>query len=347
MNATPRRVSGKGFAHPQTAPTSASTPVKSTHYRLTADEWDAVWEQLKPSEVRILYYLRLLDPFGDRDLAIGVRELARKLAVDHATVSRALKTLDAKGYIDLELLQVKARIRSKGDVVPSDTTGASEHHRRSPRTTGDRHAPPQSESLELETLADTEPAEFSPEPDFVPEQTLKDSVNNRSGLSTGENLNKKEVGTTSVAQLIPERTGVPLNTALLAVVEEVAMRYPEESYSRVTNAITAYLEQKATVRNPQAFISAALRRGFTSNQAKRQKRTQTKKQERTTFPPAPARPQILDLSGLIADIQIHCQRLNLSIREALERFGRAGRSSLADLNDIDLATFRHELAGWT
>ena len=101
------------------------------HYRLTSSEWEKVWQELKPTEVRILYHLRLLDPFGDRSLDIGVRELARTLNIDHSTVSRALKTLDAKGYIDLELLQVKVRIHSKVEAVVSEsTTSVSTHHLR-------------------------------------------------------------------------------------------------------------------------------------------------------------------------------------------------------------------------
>lgn len=108
------------------------------HYRLTSSEWEKVWQELKPTEVRILYHLRLLDPFGDRSLDIGVRELARTLNIDHSTVSRALKTLDAKGYIDLELLQVKVRIHSKVEAVVSEsTTSVSTHHQRSLRTTSD------------------------------------------------------------------------------------------------------------------------------------------------------------------------------------------------------------------
>ena len=134
------------------------------------------------------------------------------------------------------------------------------------------------------------------------------------------------------------------------VGKKVEEGHPEEAYSRVSAAISAYLEQRETVRNPQAFISAALLRGFTSNKAKREKQRTAKTPKKTSLPPALAAPQItmpqaVDLSGLIAEIQIHCQRLGLTVRQALERFGRAGRS-LADLTDIDLSTLRLEMAGW-
>ena len=339
MNATHQRVAGKGFVHPKTPPRQTSAPLKGVHYRLTNEEWLTLWDNLRPAEIKVLLHLRTLDPFGDRTLEIGVRDLGRTLSMDHSTVSRALKTLDKKGYIDLDLIQVNVRVQSNR--VAPDTTGGSKHHRRSSDTTGDRQTPP---TVELETPAipDSEdPQAFSTESPFVPEQTLKNVVNNRSGATptpAPEPFNGK--GYSAICDLIPERAGVPLNPALVSVIEEVEMRHPEESYTRVCNAISAYIEQKATVRNPQAFISAALKRGFTSNQAKRQKRPSTEKQKKTTLPPAP-----MDLSGLIAEIQIHCQRLQIPVKQALERFGRVGRS-LNDLTDLDLATLRLEMAGW-
>jgi DNA-binding MurR/RpiR family transcriptional regulator len=85
-----------------------TTPQK-LHYRLTTAEWIQVVNTLKPAELRVLYYLCTLALFGDRQLHIGVRETAQKLAMNPGTVSRALKTLGEQGWIDLELLQVKVR----------------------------------------------------------------------------------------------------------------------------------------------------------------------------------------------------------------------------------------------
>lgn len=318
------------------------------HYRLEKEEWLNAWANLKPAEIKLLFYLRTLAPFEDSTLHLEVDELANTLNVHRTTISRALDALTTQGYIDAEVIRVRVKVHAHSLSVPPDTTCAAPHQPRSPRTTSDRPAPAQPEPAKPETSAKPEPEAFSTEPQFVPEQTFKKPVNNRSGLPTVESLNKEETGTVSpLAQLIPEQTGVSLNPALRSVIEEVEMRYPEESYNRVHNAITAYIEQKASVRNPQAFISAALRRGFTSNQAKKNKRERTtEKPKRTNLPPAPAVPQILDLSGLIAEIQITCQTLGITVKQALERFGRAGRS-LADLTDIDLSTLRREMAGWT
>jgi hypothetical protein len=49
----------------------------SLYYQLTSEEWLRACKELKPSEKEVLYYLRTLDPFGEKDLDIGVREMAR------------------------------------------------------------------------------------------------------------------------------------------------------------------------------------------------------------------------------------------------------------------------------
>jgi hypothetical protein len=228
-------------------------------------------------------------------------------------------------------------VKVKSQVVSPGTTGVSRHHQRSSDTTSDREAPPDDFEGTPETLAESGLEADFVDHENVPEQTLKNSVN-RSGLTTKEDLNKEKTGT-SPRRLV-EEAGIPLNAALLSVLEQLEQSNPESAYERVRNAVSAYEERKEAILNPQAFMSAALRRGFTSNTAKRQKRTQTEKQKKTNFPPAPA-----DLSDVIADITLQCQRLEMTPREAVERFGRKGRS-LSDLSEMDLATLRREMAEW-
>ena len=97
-------------------------PEVRRHYRLEHQEWSQVWKDLRPSEIRILYHLRTLDPFGDRKLNIKVRQMGRDLGMAHSTVSKALKVLDDKGYIELDLVEVDLKILSKAGVVPGGTT---------------------------------------------------------------------------------------------------------------------------------------------------------------------------------------------------------------------------------
>lgn len=105
---------------PENQPIQGSSPSKSQklHYRLTNEEWVQAVRTLKPAEKDVLYYLRTLDPFGDRYLDLGVREIARILDYDPGTVSRALKSLDAQQYINIDLLRVGVRIRIRNPDPP-------------------------------------------------------------------------------------------------------------------------------------------------------------------------------------------------------------------------------------
>lgn len=111
------------------SPAKAQAGKTELHYRLTNDEWLEAVHNLKPSERDLLYHLRTLDPFGDRTLDLTVTSLATTLKVNKSTVSRALKVLDGKGYIDLELLAVRVRLRTCGleaTALPSNNTVAIE-----------------------------------------------------------------------------------------------------------------------------------------------------------------------------------------------------------------------------
>ena len=83
------------------------------HYRLTNEEWLLAWDQLKPSEVKVLYYLRTLHPWGDKDMEVGVTELAKELKFNKSTVSRALKKLDITGWIDLDIRTATIKLQTK------------------------------------------------------------------------------------------------------------------------------------------------------------------------------------------------------------------------------------------
>jgi DNA-binding MarR family transcriptional regulator len=106
---------------------------------LTNEEWVQAIHELKPSERDVLYYIRTLAPFSDSQVDIGVRETARILKMNPSTISRALKVLDEKKYIDMELDRVKVTILPRGHaelgVLPTDNSVASTQHTRSPGNT--------------------------------------------------------------------------------------------------------------------------------------------------------------------------------------------------------------------
>jgi hypothetical protein len=97
--------------------------IEGKFYALRPDEWLQVTKELRYAEVRVLYYLRTLDPFGDRDLRVKVTDIAIATGLQKGTVSKALKVLNDKGYIDLEIVEALVKLQTfpKGDRVSSDT----------------------------------------------------------------------------------------------------------------------------------------------------------------------------------------------------------------------------------
>ena len=347
---------------------SGATPL---HYQLTNEEWLRAVHELKPRERDVLYYLRTLNPWGDREIEVSVRDMARVLSTPKnkcspGTVSTALKTLERLGWIELEIASAKIRLRSKnnepesecslqetmfspGNSVLSSDPAISPAIQRSLQRSSDLSTEHDLSTEQLEIVSNERIDEFSTETQNVPEQkeqTLLERQNWSGDSTTGTNREER-TGTSfeAIATLIPAVAGVPLNPALESVLRKVWADQPHEAEKRVRNAISSYLEQREVVHNAQAFISAALRRGFTSNEKKKQNRTKKQnKQEKTNFPP-PAPSVVADLSGLLCEIQVHCKRLEITSEQALERFGRKGRS-LTQLSDIDLATLRNEMARW-
>jgi hypothetical protein len=131
--------------------TQTNSKIQGKFYPLQHEEWLRACRELTPAQRDVLYYIRTLDP-RNYGVEINAAEIARQLSsperqVHRQTVSRALKELDAKGFIDLELLQVKVKVKPKG-LWCDETPGCDEtpcaiatHRDRSPHTTVDRDAP--------------------------------------------------------------------------------------------------------------------------------------------------------------------------------------------------------------
>jgi DNA-binding Lrp family transcriptional regulator len=130
----------------------------SKFYPLEHEAFKEMRSQLTPAQKDILLYLRTLDPFGDRHLDIGIRELGREMGLSHSTVSRAMEVLRDKGYIEMETTHVRVKIKSLGmvpqstsgelvqkqscgKVVPPRTSGVSTDQKRSQCTKVDPNAP--------------------------------------------------------------------------------------------------------------------------------------------------------------------------------------------------------------
>lgn len=119
--------------------TQPNSKIQGRFYPLQHEEWLKACRELTPAQRDILYYIRTIDPYN-QGIDINAAEVARKLSaperiVHRQTVSRALKELDAKGFIDLELLQVRTKVKPKGlwcNDTPEfleDTDGVMTHPR--------------------------------------------------------------------------------------------------------------------------------------------------------------------------------------------------------------------------
>jgi hypothetical protein len=90
----------------------AQTKIDGKFYPLQNDEWLKATQELRYAEIRVLYYLRTLDPFGQQDNRIKVTDIANIIGLKKGTVSKALCTLKEKDYIHLEVSEAIVSINS-------------------------------------------------------------------------------------------------------------------------------------------------------------------------------------------------------------------------------------------
>jgi predicted DNA-binding transcriptional regulator len=90
----------------------------SKFYQLEPDEWLEACKILKPAELKVLYRLRTLDPFGDRPIKFRVIDIAKDLDMNKGTVSRAVQVLGEQGYINVEIVEAIATLTTKTKKLP-------------------------------------------------------------------------------------------------------------------------------------------------------------------------------------------------------------------------------------
>ncbi len=87
---------------------------KETFYQLTTSEWLALCNQLNLSfaAIKVLMYLRTINPWGDRRVEAETKDLAQALTLHIRTIQRALHELNNKGLIELEITRFKFSLKS-------------------------------------------------------------------------------------------------------------------------------------------------------------------------------------------------------------------------------------------
>lgn len=158
--------------------------IQGKFYPLQHEEWLKACKELTPAQKDVLYFIRTLDPYG-HGVDLSVSGIAKQLStqdkeVHRSTVSRALKALDEKGFIDLELLRVKVMVLGKGvhccdetTVLPTDNSVASTQQARSPRNKRDRDATDVIVTQQTRSPRNNQGSEPLPNEDFSSPKTIK------------------------------------------------------------------------------------------------------------------------------------------------------------------------------
>jgi len=267
-------------------PYSQEIQVKNLHYRLTAEEWLRITQDLKYAECRVLYYLRTLDPFGDRDHRIKVVDIAATTGLGKGTVSKALRVLAEKEYINLEITEAVVRLKTfptgnqvshKKQEFPTGSAGFLQGQQvscRKPQSTvGNLQGP--------EPLPDGDPGSPQTIQTFKTDQTLQTGcgVDKQVEESRKENQQEDDQLTEDVAidgvnhsdqnghtQQDPTISPQDSYSAILNKAKLLGVKTRDRKLlstikvhgSRLESAFACLEESRETVRNPTRFLQKAL-----------------------------------------------------------------------------------------
>jgi len=246
--------------------------------------------KLSGLQYELWLYLCELDPFGDRWVDIPApSEIATVLHCDTRTVERAARRLQDCDLFDFQIETWKAKNTAPLSVVEENSPGK-----------GIQKSAIRSKSRQMDPkvgngIKRSKSRQMDPNAEI--KAPLGAGFRNGNVPITDQTLLTKQIGTSTKAEaqsaINSEGIGTgaePLTTELLALISEFGLR-PNQTIQTalaelqqradgpaarraVENALSALAEQNkvGVVRNPGGFFVAALRRGFTSNQGKRQRR---------------------------------------------------------------------------
>ena len=88
-------------------------------YKLTESEWKEILNKVtKVSQYKVLFHLKICDPFGDRNLEYRVIDLAKALGLSERTIYRTIKELTEMNLIEAQPTAYALRVQSVGNMTP-------------------------------------------------------------------------------------------------------------------------------------------------------------------------------------------------------------------------------------
>ena len=253
----------------------------SLHYRLTNEEWTEIIKILNLSELKVLYYLRTLDPFGDRFQDARTKNIAAEVGISQRSVQRAVLKLQDLGFIDLEITEFKFRFKSRHedrlatlmspprhpdrdrdtDVAIASPVSPPRHpcrDRSSEPSPGKGSRSPQT----IHTLKTDQTLTPEPNPVCVKNERKKENQENslqetRSYSAVAPHPPKKSI------PIAPESNSLP---EILRRAKNLGVRLEDRKLkaaiaahpTRLETAVEALSEKAPTVRYPTRFLEKAL-----------------------------------------------------------------------------------------
>ncbi|MGL4375429.1 MAG: helix-turn-helix transcriptional regulator [Microcoleaceae cyanobacterium] len=173
--------------------------IEGKFYPLQHKEWIKVCKELSSGARDVLYFIRTADPYSN-GVEVTAAAIAKELGVNRSTVSRALKELDSKGYIEMEIVSAKVAVTGKGlletatDECCKNAEGVAKmqqpkQNRNKPRKNATSHAKMHHESAELQHTT----SETLTKQEFQPSKTLQTKKDFFQTLSESEEREKKEL----------------------------------------------------------------------------------------------------------------------------------------------------------
>lgn len=296
---------------------------------LTGAAWIETTKRLRhsPAALHILYYLKTVDPYGQKEFDLSVRELGEILDYNPSTISRALKVLEAEKYISLDLVRIRVRIRPYQEFLSGEKTlracntcciqatgvactqqgitgeklinlAQNYSGKDFEEICGKLNVVPITRSDLLErTIGTTYPPEGGQEGPLVHRQD--------SGGGTEPNLEPRTPSRKPLPQgrvMAPDPLlerlvmhGIKPNKTILGVIQALQRTHPPAEVEKIVeNALSAMQEQGRIIHNPGGFFVAAVQRGFTANGEKRNSRVRRQaKGEAGIEPPSTPQAQVL------------------------------------------------------
>lgn len=187
--------------------------IQGKFYPLQHEEWLRACRELTPAQRDVLYYLRTLDPYST-GMEVSPARIAKDLStpekpVHRSTVGRALKALDEKGFVDMELLKVKVHVLTKGLHCCDQTTGCDETTLLPDGNLGDHDATCAIATQHARSPRNKHEPETSPDKDSSIPKINKTYLDFLDSLSKGEKENFLEFGKKKAAEL-PKFPTLPL-----------------------------------------------------------------------------------------------------------------------------------------